>query len=190
MRPETSGSPREEMAMTWTTFHRRGEVLRTVTETADSRCDGLLPMEVPGVAETFGDELSLLGALQLRWHTRLSGHLERELMHQPSDIEGAVVTAWHATADELPGIRTILDHYRAEPVDERMRVTMGTAAAKEHVLLGAMAGRAGARIEDTVAAGRALEQLARESHRPASAEPARRPSSCSLLGRIRAHVAA
>jgi len=62
--------------MTWTTFHRRGEVLRTVIDAADARRDGLLPMDVPGVPETFGDELSLLGALQLRWHTRLSGRLD------------------------------------------------------------------------------------------------------------------
>ena len=91
--------------MTWTTFHRRGEVLRTVTATADARRDGLLPMDVEGVPETFGDELGLLAALQLRWHTRLSGHLEHALMHQPLDIDDAVAGAWHATADELPGTR-------------------------------------------------------------------------------------
>ena len=48
-----------------------------MTDAADARRDGLLPMDVTGVRETFGDELTLLGALQLRWHTRLSGHLER-----------------------------------------------------------------------------------------------------------------
>ena len=40
-------------------------------------------------------------------------------MSQPMDLEQAVVTAWQATADELPGVRPILDHYRAEPLDER-----------------------------------------------------------------------
>jgi hypothetical protein len=38
------------MAMTWTTFHHRGEVLRTVTRTADDRRDGILPMDVAGVS--------------------------------------------------------------------------------------------------------------------------------------------
>src|SRR6478735_1481131 len=104
------------MAMTWTTFHHRGEILRTVTRTADQRRDGILPMDVDGVRETFGDELSLLGALQLRWHTRLSGQLERALLHQPMDLEEAVVSAWHATADELPGTRLVLDHCRSEPL--------------------------------------------------------------------------
>src|SRR5215471_10495342 len=99
------------MAMTWTTFHHRGEVLRTVTATTDARRDGLLPMDVAGVSETFGDELSLLAALQLRWHTRLSGHLEHTLTHQPTDAGEAVISAWHATAEELPGTRLVLDHY-------------------------------------------------------------------------------
>src|SRR5689334_8512920 len=108
------------MAMTWTTFHRRGEVLRAVTATADARRDGLLPMDVEGVHETFEDELSLLAALQLRWHTRLSGRLEHALMHRPTDTDHAVVEAWRATALELPGIRCVLDHYRAAPLDEAM----------------------------------------------------------------------
>ena len=77
--------------MTWTTFHHRGEVLRAVTQTADARRDGVLPMDVTGVRETFGDELTLLGALQLRWHTRLSGHLERALLDHPTDLEQAAI---------------------------------------------------------------------------------------------------
>jgi hypothetical protein len=133
--------------MTWTSYHHRGEVLRDVIATADARRDGLLPMDLPGLsdrlAETFGDELTLLGALQLRWHTRLAGRIERELMHQPFDPEDAVVTAWHTTAREMPGIRAIVDHYRAEPLDAAMAQAMATAAGKEHLLLAAMAGRAG-----------------------------------------------
>ena len=104
--------------MTWTTFHHRGDVLRTVTRTADARRDGILPMDVAGVTETFGDEVTLLGALQLRWHTRLSGHIERELLQQPLDPDLAVIAAWQAAADELPGTRAIVDHYRAEPADD------------------------------------------------------------------------
>jgi hypothetical protein len=158
------------MVMTWTTFHRRGEVLRTVTDTLDARQgreqDGRLPMGLAGVTETFGDELTLLGALQLRWHTRLSGHLERALMHQPSDLEDTVVAAWHAAADELPGIRATLDHYRDEPVDEAMAAALAVSAAKERALLAASAGRTGATTAETVDAGRLLEDRARASYRP------------------------
>jgi hypothetical protein len=175
--------------MTWTTFHHRGEILRAVTLTADQRRDGILPMDVDGVRETFGDELTLLGALQLRWHTRLSGHIERALLDQPLDLEQAVVAAWHATVDELTGTRLVLDHYRTEPLDDAMATAMATSSAKERVLLAAMAGRAGATTEDTVAAGLAIEERARATHRPARREPTDRRRT-TLLGRIKAHVAA
>ena len=147
--------------MTWTTFHRRGETLRTVLDLIDLRRDGLLPMEADGVRETFGDELSLLGALQLRWHARLSGHLERALMHQPTDTEAAVVAAWRAAADELPGVRLVLDHYRSEPLDEQMAATVATSAAKEHALLAAMAGRAGTTRGAAEQAGEEIAERAR-----------------------------
>ena len=147
--------------MTWTTFHSRAEVLRNVIDAADARRDGLLPMDLPGVPETFGDELTLLGALQLRWHPRLSGQLERAVMHQPLDTDAAAVAAWQTTADELPGIRMMLEHYRAEPLDDRMAAALATSAGKERALLAAMAGRAGATAEATVAAGRMLEERAK-----------------------------
>jgi hypothetical protein len=70
--------------MTWTAFHRSGEVLRAVVETADQRVEGELPLHVAGVEETFADATDLLGALQLRWHTRLAGRIERELMAAPA----------------------------------------------------------------------------------------------------------
>jgi len=125
--------------MTWTTFHRREDVLGNVIDAIDARRDGLLPMDLPGVVETFGDELSLLGALQLRWHTRLSGHLERVLTeHLPADGEPATA-AWRATAEELPGIRSVVDHYRAEPLDGRMAAALAVARAKEQSLLAAAA---------------------------------------------------
>jgi hypothetical protein len=152
------------MAMTWTTFHRRGEVLRTVIDVLDARRDGVLPMDLPGVAETFGSERNLLGTLQLRWHTRLSGHLERTLMNQPLDTDRAVVDAWHATADELPGVRAALDHYGAEPTDVEMATALATSTAKEHLLLGAMAGRHGATPDATAAAGRVLAERARTTY--------------------------
>ena len=172
--------------MTWTTFHHRGEVLRTVIRTADARRDGVLPMDVTGVRETFGDELTLLGALQLRWHTRLSGHLERAMLDHPTDLEQAAIDAWHATADDLPGTRSVLDHHRAEPLDEEMASALAVSAAKERILIAAMAGRAGARTEDTVASGLELEQRARHTRRTTPTPPGPR----GLFGRIKAHVAA
>lgn len=154
--------------MTWKSYHSRGEILRDVIAAVDERRDGRLPMDVTGVRETFGDELALLGALQLRWHTRLAGRIDRELMHQPMDLEDAVVAAWHATADELPGVLAVVDHYRAEPSDPAMAEAMAKSAAKERTMLAMMSGRVSA--PDDVAAG---------SARPSRAAPGRRTVRCS-----------
>jgi len=97
--------------MTWDAFHHRGDVLRAVDAEADARRDGTLPMDLPGVAETFGDESALVTALQLRWHTRLAGRIEREVDRAPHDPEAAVAAARRQTARELPGVRAVLDRY-------------------------------------------------------------------------------
>jgi hypothetical protein len=141
--------------MTWTSFHHRGEVLRDVIAAAEERRDGLLPMQVPGladrVAQTFGDELTLLGALQLHWHTRLAGRIERELMRLPSDPETAVAVAWRETAGDLPGVRAVIEHYRDHPLDDRMARATAIAAAKERAMLAALAGTASTRVPDNAA---------------------------------------
>ncbi|MEP9381439.1 hypothetical protein [Nocardioides sp. KR10-350] len=174
--------------MTWTTYHNRAEILRTVMAVADERRDGLLPMDVEGVVEKFDDELGLLGTLQLKWHTRLAGRIEQELNDQPMDLESAVVRAWQQTAAEMPGVRAILDHYRSEPVDARMAETMAKAHAKEHLLLAVMAGKGAYSDELAVPAGAAIEERARASYRPLGPVPAQRGTS--LLGRIKAALAA
>ena len=183
--------------MTWSSVHRRGEILRTVTETADARRDGVLPLDVEGVTETFRDELDLLGALQLRWHTRLSGRIERELVNQPMDLEKAVVAAWHATADEMPGVRLVLDHHRQHPVDDAMARAMGKATVKERSLLAVMAGRANAQDEESAArVGAGIENLARHTWMlpaPAgekSGKSGRPVFSDRILTRLKAAVAA
>lgn len=173
--------------MTWNSFHRRGEILRTVTEVADTRRDGVLPMDVPGVAETFGDELTLLGALQLRWHTRLAGRIERELMNQPLDLERAVVTAWQGTATELPGILAIVDRHRAEPLDEAMAEAMRKSAVKERTMLAVMAGLSSGQDSAAVRVGARIEERARATHRPAAASA---EANHGLFERIRAALAA
>lgn len=184
--------------MTWTSFHRRGETLRSVIRAADRRRDGALPMDVEGVAETFGDELALLGALSMRWHTRLAGRIERELIDQPMDLETAVVTAWQAVADDMPGTRAILDHHREHPTSPAMAEALAKATRKEHILLAIMAGRAS--VHDSGAAARAAETGARIEHRArasravratlARAHAAERSSLRHRLGRIRSALAA
>jgi hypothetical protein len=172
--------------MTWTSFHRREEVLREVITSANRRRDGHLPTELPGVAETFGDELFLLGALQLRWHTRLAGRIERELLAEPMELEDAVVAAWHATADELPGVRAILDRERTVPSTPASSEAMAKATAKEHVLLAMMAGRVSTPDAAAARVGAEIEDRARATY--AAAPVVDEPST--LLGRLKAVIAA
>ena len=173
--------------MTWTAFHSRGEILRNVVAVADQRLDGRLPLDVDGVRERFDDELELLGALQLRWHTRLAGRIEHELMTQPMDLEAAVVTAWLANAAEMPGVRKILDHYTAHPRSETMARAMAKAASKEQVLLAVMAGKGAPDDERAIPVGARIEERARASYRPLAAVPQPRPT---ILDRLRAAFAA
>lgn len=181
--------------MTWDAFHRRGEVLRNVLEHAEAHRDGALPMELPGVAETFGDELTLLGALQLRWHTRLAGDIERELMGQPMDLEAAVTAAWRKSAGAMAGVRAILDAYTAEPLDDEMAQMLDKAHRKDWTLLAAMAGKASPADGAAARVGRAIERRAREAYRPTpkAAPVGRRRAETtrqSLLGRVKAHLVA
>lgn len=174
--------------MTWTSHHRRGDVLREVIRTADTRLDGRLPMDVDGVADTFADEATLLGALQLRWHTRLAGHIERELAEQPLDLGNAVVIAWLEAAAAMPGTRAIIDHHVAHPTSPEMARATAVATAKEHELLALMAGRASAPGEAAQRVGREIELAARASYVP-GATPRCVPAP-TLAQRIRAVLAA
>ena len=181
--------------MSWKTFQNRGEVLRTVIATADARRDGSLPLDVDGVAETFGDAMTLLGALQLRWHTRLAGRIEHELTDQPLDLEAAVIAAWHATADELPGVRAIVDRHRAEPLDQEMALAMLKSAHNEHLLLAVMAGQGSIDDEAAARAGARLESKARATHVPVAriSEVGRHADHAGhhwLLDRLKAALAA
>lgn len=176
--------------MTWKAFHSRGEILRGVVATASVRRDGILPMDLDGVAETFDDELDLLATLQLKWHTRLSGRIERALSDQPLDLTDAVAGAWADLAHEMVGVRLILDHYREHPVDETMRAVMAKATAKEHMYLALMAGRSNRNGDAARRVGAEIEEQARGLHagRPVVTEVA--PRSPSLLDRLRAVIAA
>lgn len=178
--------------MTWDAFHRRGEVLRNVLTHADATRDGALPMDLPGVRETFGDELTLLGALQLRWHTRLAGAIERELMDQPMDLESAVTAAWRRTAADLAGVRAILDACTESPASEEMSRLLDTAHRKDWTLMAAMAGKASPADHGAARVGRGLEQRAREAYRPrpAGSRRAETPERRSLLTKVKAHLAA
>lgn len=139
----------------------RSDVLRDVIRIADRRRDGVLPMDVDGVDETFRDELTLLAALRLHWFARLSGRLDRRLASQPADLDATVARAWAATAREMPGVRAVLDRCAAEPTSAEMAVAMDRATSKELSLLALAAGHAVDSGEDVLAVGALLEQRGR-----------------------------
>jgi len=176
--------------MTWKSHHRRADVLREVVRTADERLDGLLPLDVDGVTDTFGDELTLLGALQLRWHTRLAGHVERHLADQPLDLEGAVALAWLDAAEDLPGIRAVLDHYANHPSGPEMARAVAVATGKEHEMLALMAGRASAPGAAAQRVGRSIELDARTSYVPGRRRARPGDAAPSLVRRLKAVLAA
>lgn len=181
--------------MTWDTFHRRGEVLRAVLDHAETHRDGALPMHVAGVAETFGDELTLLGALQLRWHTRLAGAIERELAANPHGLETAVTDAWRKSAADMAGLRTVLDTCTETPRSPEMGRVMEKAQRKDWAMMAAMAGKASLADPRAAEVGRALERQARETFvaLPAPVAGRRRaepPARRSLLRRVKAALAA
>jgi hypothetical protein len=143
-------------------------VLRAVIDELDVRRDGELPSDVPGVAEVFEGPLDLVSALQLRWHTHLSGAIEASLAEQPMDLEQAVLDAWRRAARELAGVRLVLDRYVEHPVDDAMADALSKALAKDRTLLAVMAGQAGVHDPQAPEVGHVLELLARATFDPAA----------------------
>lgn len=147
--------------MTWNAFHHRGEILQAVIDAADARLDGVLPTDVAGVPETFVDDLDLIAALTLKWHARLSGNIERELMAQPLDLETAIATAWRKTSLQAPGIRMIIDRYTESPSDPEMAAALTRAQEKEWLKLASAAGLANDESRSAARAGERVTEQAR-----------------------------
>ena len=182
--------------MTWNAFHNRGEILRSAIDAANARQDGRLPMDLPGVREQFRDELDLLSALMLKWHARLSGAVERELMAQPLDLEHAVASAWRRASNEMPGVRLIIDQYTANPVGHEMAEAMHRAQEREWWRLAAAAGASNDESHAAARAGAHVEAVARtmtsvpEIPEAEIAEAQANEPQGSFIDRIRAVLAA
>lgn len=147
--------------MTWNAVHTRADVLRSVVDEANRRRDGALPLDLPGVADTFDDAFALVTALQMRWHTRLAGLVEASLDDDPTEAEDAVVAAWRRAATDLAGVRAILDAQLADPATPELGTALRTAHRKDLVLMAAMAGRPTPSTAVAVRVGRQLEDAAR-----------------------------
>lgn len=164
--------------MAWAEFHRREAVLRTAMDLAEQRRDGVLAWEeLPDATAAFGTPDRLLSALQMRWHTRLAGAIERELAEQPADLERRVVHAWRRCAATMPGVRAVLDAHADR---------LSGARQKDWRLLASAAGKAGL---DTPGAARIGEQIERRA-RAVTVDMTAATSRRTLLRRIRHALAA
>lgn len=177
--------------------YRRGDVLRAVGQAANSRLDGCLPMDVPGVSETFRDELDLTGALQLRWHALMAGNIERALAEEPgehnalrvgedAELEDIVLGAWHDARAAMPGVRLVLDTLAKEPTSPEMAEALDIANRKDRALLAVMAGKASAQDSEAAEVGRWLEAKVRRSD---FQPPVKQLVRLSLRERIRLSLA-
>lgn len=191
--------------MTWNAFHHRGETLRQAVAIADARADGVLPMDVAGVTDCFDDELDLLSAMMLKWHTRLAGNIERALGEQPLDLEAAVIEAWVQTRRALPGVRAVIDRAAALPADTEIAKAVARAQQREWARLAIAAGVANDISASSAHRGRDIEAAARDTFAargasPTTPEPVRAPDAApsravsaetaALVERIKAVLAA
>lgn len=183
--------------------HRRGEVLRHVSDRLDQldlqdpeRTTGALEtaLDCAGVADTFADDVDLVGALLLRWHARLSAQLERALASQPRDLPGAVSRAWATASHDLPGLRRLVDEQRDAPSTEAMRRLVERARDKERAKLAWAAGLAAGEGSAAVAAGARLERAARDRLALRAGAPTPAPvathTSATFVQRLRALIPA
>lgn len=147
--------------MTWNVTHHRGEILRAAADHVNEMNTGVLPMELDGVAETFADELDLIAGMYLKWHARLSGNLDDAMAPESVDPDVTVARAWEKTAQQLPGIRKLIDNYTQNPVDDRMRTALDKAQRKEWASLAFAAGIT--QVPGTTAeqAGRQIQEMGR-----------------------------
>ena len=185
--------------MSWNDFHHREDILRAVVDTADENRDGVLPMHVAGVTQNFTDELDLVGALLLKWNARLMGNIERTLMREPMDLDVAVAEAWRTTAEQMPGVRLIIDRCTDAPPTPEMERAMKRAHDRELAYLATAAGLSSGHGAASIEAGRRVEELARTGvavpqAQKAESEPESKPGpdapTESLADRIRAVLAA
>lgn len=145
---------------------RRADVLRAVVTEIESRRDLSLPMDVPGIESTFGDQVALVTAVHTWWRARLATAIAQALTagstaSEAVSPEDSVMRAWAAAAGGCPGTRELLDHYADHPSSDAMAMALGVATAQERVLLAEAAGFARSGDSQVVAIGAELEAAAR-----------------------------
>lgn len=108
----------------WSRVHARTASLREVIAGLDAG----LPLTdcAPG---SFADRDEALLALHGVWFRRLNGRIDMALETDDDELAECVGRAWLDTADDLPGVRRVLDEHAGEPVLQQvLRLELRTVA--------------------------------------------------------------
>jgi hypothetical protein len=97
----------------WSRVHAHTASLREVIAGLDAGQP--LPDDATGPLGAFGNRDELLLALHGVWSRRLNGRIDVALETDDHDLAESIARAWLDTADDLPGVRRVLDEHADAP---------------------------------------------------------------------------
>lgn len=97
----------------WQTYHQKAATVRDLLARLDAS-DGELPWDT-ATAEVFADQSDLLRELHQVWTRRLSARVDQALETGHGGPVDSVTAAWRELADEMPGLRRVLDSHEGHP---------------------------------------------------------------------------
>jgi hypothetical protein len=158
--PDDAIGKEADMSNAWDTYHRRSTALRRVVSDIDRSGSSELPWN-DELAAAFDDPDDLLVALNDVWTRRLAARVDLALEIDEHESRESVALAWREVADELTGVRRVLDRQADHPALRHSR-------RQEHRMLAVSAGVAtiGDPASRSAAAGERLVARIREADRP------------------------
>lgn len=166
----------------------RAGVLHDVIMEILSRKDGRIPVDIAGIDECFSGVEDLVGALMLRWHTRLIASLERGLLTEPEDRKEAVIEAWRHATWIYWGVRMVLDQLAEDPPNDVVARALQVTARNDWAAMAMAAGLASGFDEQATRVGHRLELEARRRNE-AEHSTGREPRPRTLIGKLRKALA-
>jgi hypothetical protein len=160
--PDDEIGKEADMSIAWDTYHRRATALRRVIADLDRSGSSTLQWN-DELAVVFDDPDDLLVALHDVWTRRLAGRVDLALEIDEHESPESVALAWREVADELAGVRRVLDRQADHPALRHSR-------RQEHRMLAVSAGVAtiGDPTSHSAAAGERLVARIREVDRPSN----------------------
>jgi hypothetical protein len=158
--PDDEIGKEADMSIAWDTYHRRATAVRRVIADLDRSGSSELAWD-DELAAAFDDPDDLLVALHDVWNRRLASRVDLALEIDEHESAESVALAWREVADELAGVRRVLDRQADNPV-------LCHSRCQEHRMLAVSAGVAtiGDPTSRSAAAGERLVARIREADRP------------------------